>query len=169
MDPKHFRQITHGGTIDNIMWKCLLCNSRATTNLVKHSNTEHHKAAVREIERRNNLHEQTSMCPKADLTNNLQMETDESDGEDLISTDVDYFSSPNESDSDSDAESINSSELSSDYLNSLSDRSEKMESLTDTMFETNIDDEVLGDSEDWYPFTKKEVILFPILFNYYTK
>ncbi|CAH7666098.1 hypothetical protein PPACK8108_LOCUS419 [Phakopsora pachyrhizi] len=138
------------------MWKCLLCNSRATTNLVKHSNTEHHKAAVREIERRNNLHEQTSMCPKADLTNNLQMETDESDGEDLISTDVDYFSSPNESDSDSDAESINSSELSSDYLNSLSDRSEKMESLTDTMFETNIDDEVLGDSEDWYPFTKKE-------------
>ncbi|KAI8455366.1 hypothetical protein BY996DRAFT_8686339 [Phakopsora pachyrhizi] len=124
------------------MWKCLLCNSRATTNLVKHSNTEHHKAAVREIERRNNLHEQTSMCPKADLTKNLQMETDESDGEDLISTDVNYFSNPNESDSDSDAESINSSELSSEYLNSLSDRSEEMESSTDTMFETNIDDEL---------------------------
>ncbi|KAI8444930.1 hypothetical protein BY996DRAFT_6424983 [Phakopsora pachyrhizi] len=151
------------------MWKCLLCSTRATTNLVKHSNTEHHKATVREIERRNNLHEQTSMCPKADLTKNLQMETDDSDGEDLISTDVNYFSNPNESDSDSDAESINSSELSSEYLNFLSDRSEEMESSTDTMFETNIDDEVLGDSEDWYPFTKKEVILFPILFNYYTK
>ncbi|KAI8446222.1 hypothetical protein BY996DRAFT_8458912 [Phakopsora pachyrhizi] len=134
MDPKHFRQITHGGTIDNIMWKCLLCNSRATTNLVKHSNTEHHKAAVREIERRNNLHEQTSMCPKADMTKNLQMETDESDGEDLISTDVNYFSNRNESDSDSDAESINSN----------------------IMFETNIEDDLLGDSEDWYPFTKKE-------------
>ncbi|KAI8458054.1 hypothetical protein BY996DRAFT_6411177 [Phakopsora pachyrhizi] len=159
MDPKHFRQITHGGTIDNIMWKCLLCNTRATTNLVKHSNTELHKAAVREIERRNNLHDQTSMCPKADLTKNLQMETDDSDGEDLISTDVNYFSNPNESDSDSDAESINSSELSSEYLNSLSDRSEEMESSTDTMFETNIDDEVLGDSEDWYPFTKKEIMI----------
>ncbi|KAI8454553.1 hypothetical protein BY996DRAFT_6463507 [Phakopsora pachyrhizi] len=91
------------------MWKCLLCNSRSTTNLVKHSNTEHHKSA-------------------ADMTKNLQIETDESDGEDLISTDVNYFSNPNESDSDSDAESINSSELSSEYLNSLSDRSEEMES-----------------------------------------
>ncbi|KAI8457360.1 hypothetical protein BY996DRAFT_6411693 [Phakopsora pachyrhizi] len=159
MDPKHFRQITHGGTIDNIMWKCLLCNSRATNNLVKHSNTEHHKAAVREIERRNNLHEQTLMCPKADMTKILQMDTDESDGEDLISTDVNYFSNPNESDSDSDAESINSSEISSEYLNSLSDRSEEMESSTDTMFETNIEDDLLGDSEDWYPFTKKEIMI----------
>ncbi|CAH7687836.1 hypothetical protein PPACK8108_LOCUS22686 [Phakopsora pachyrhizi] len=148
------------------MWKCLLCNSRAITNLVKHSNTEHHKAAVREIERRNNLHEQTSMCPKADLTKNLQMETDESDGEDLISTDVNYFSNPNESDSDSDAESINSSELSSEYLNYLSDRSEEMESSTDTMFETNIDDEVLGDSEDWYPFTRKKELGNPLVSSF---
>ncbi|KAI8453744.1 hypothetical protein BY996DRAFT_6414440 [Phakopsora pachyrhizi] len=163
MDPKHFRQITHGRTIDNIVWKCLLCNTRATTNLVKHSNTEHHKAAVREIERRNNLLQQTSMCLKADLTKNLQMETDESDGEDLISTDVNYFSNPNEYDSESDAESINSSELSSEYLNSLSDRSEEMESSTDTMFETNIDDDVLGDSEECYPFTKKEELGNPLV------
>ncbi|KAI8456272.1 hypothetical protein BY996DRAFT_6412515 [Phakopsora pachyrhizi] len=140
MDPNHFRQITHGGTIDNIMWKCLLCNKRATTNLVKHSNTENHKAAVREIERRKNLHEQTSNSLKAGLTKNLQMETDDSDGEDQI-------------------KSINSSELSSEFQNFLSERSEEMESSTDTMFETNIDDEVLGDSEDWYPFTKKEIMI----------
>ncbi|KAI8457807.1 hypothetical protein BY996DRAFT_8420195 [Phakopsora pachyrhizi] len=144
------------------MWKCLLCNTRATTNLVKHSNTEHHKAAVREIERRNNLHEQTSKSLKAELTKNLQMETYDSDGEDLISTDVNYFSIPNESD----AESINSSELSSEYLDSLPEISEEMKSSTDTMFETNIDDEVLGDSEDWYPFTKKEELGNPLVSSY---
>ncbi|KAI8460946.1 hypothetical protein BY996DRAFT_8683517 [Phakopsora pachyrhizi] len=159
MDPNHSRQITHGRTIDNIMLKCLLCNTRATTNLVKKSNTEHHKAAVREIERRKNLHEQTINSLKAGLTKNLQLETDDSDGEDQISTDVNYFSNPNESDSDSDAESINSSELSSEFQNSLSERSEEMESSTDTIFETNIDDEVLGDYEDWYPFTKKEIMI----------
>ncbi|KAI8448282.1 hypothetical protein BY996DRAFT_6484056 [Phakopsora pachyrhizi] len=135
------------------MWKCLLCNTRATTNMVKHSSTEHHKATVREIEKRKKSNEQTSNSLKAGLTKNLQMETDDSEGEDQISTDVNYFSNPNESDSDSvsdyNAESINSSELSSEFHDSLSDISEEMESSTDTMFETNIEDDVLGDSEDW--------------------
>ncbi|KAI8457799.1 hypothetical protein BY996DRAFT_6411371 [Phakopsora pachyrhizi] len=131
--------------------------------MVKHSSTEHHKAAVREIERRKKLNEQTSNSLKAGLTKNLQMETDDSEGENQISTDVNYFSNPNESDSDSVsdsiAESINSSELSSEFHDSLSDISEEMESSTDTMFETNIEHDVLRDSEDWYPFTKKELRL----------
>ncbi|KAI8443855.1 hypothetical protein BY996DRAFT_6426821 [Phakopsora pachyrhizi] len=162
MDPNHFKQITNGGTIENIMWKCLLCNTRATTNMLKHSSTEHHKAAIREIERRKKLNEQTSISLKAGLTKNLQMVTDDSEGEDQISNDVNYFSNPNESDldsvSDSNAESINSSDLSSEFHDSLSDKSEEMDSSTDTMFETNIEDDVLGDSEDWYPFTKKESV-----------
>ncbi|KAI8456160.1 hypothetical protein BY996DRAFT_6412618 [Phakopsora pachyrhizi] len=163
MDPNHFKQITNGGTIENIMWKCLLCNTRATNNMLKHSSTEHHKAAVREIERRKKLNEQTSNSLNAGLTKNLQMVTDDSEGEDHISNDVNYFSNPNESDldsvSDSNAESINSSDLSSEYHDSLSDKSEEMESSSDTMFETNIEDDVLGDSEDWYSFTKKEIMI----------
>ncbi|KAI8457263.1 hypothetical protein BY996DRAFT_8685400 [Phakopsora pachyrhizi] len=162
MDPNHFKQITNGGTIENIMWKCLLCNTRATTNMLKHSSTEHHKAAIREIERRKTLNEQTSISPKAGLTKNLQMVTDDSEGEDQISNYVNYFSNPNESDldsvSDSNAESIKSSDLSSEFHDSLSDKSEEMDSSTDTMFESNIEDDVLGDSEDWYPFTKKESV-----------
>ncbi|KAI8460603.1 hypothetical protein BY996DRAFT_6409263 [Phakopsora pachyrhizi] len=133
MDPKHFRQITQGGTIDNIMWKCYLCNTRATTNIVKHSNTKHHKAA---------------------------METDDTDGEHQISAEFNYLSNTNESESesyaDSDADSIKSSELSSDFYDTLSKISEEMESSSEAILEKDIDREMLGEAEEWYPFTSKE-------------
>ncbi|CAH7672707.1 hypothetical protein PPACK8108_LOCUS7531 [Phakopsora pachyrhizi] len=48
-------QITSGGTIGEKFWKCLLCKSRPTTNIIKHSNTENHKNAVREVEKENNM------------------------------------------------------------------------------------------------------------------
>ncbi|KAI8446784.1 hypothetical protein BY996DRAFT_6421979 [Phakopsora pachyrhizi] len=52
MDTKYFQQITSGGTIGENIWKCLLCKSRPTTNIIKHANTENHKTAVREVEKR---------------------------------------------------------------------------------------------------------------------
>ncbi|KAI8449849.1 hypothetical protein BY996DRAFT_6417983 [Phakopsora pachyrhizi] len=58
IDSKFFRQITLGGATGDTLWKCLLCNSMPTTNILKHSKTNHHKAQVRAIENRQlNLNE----------------------------------------------------------------------------------------------------------------
>ncbi|CAH7671050.1 hypothetical protein PPACK8108_LOCUS5804 [Phakopsora pachyrhizi] len=169
MDPKYFKQITQGGPIEDIMWTCLLCKSRATTNIVKHSNTKNHKAAVREIERRNKALSQCSNSHKAGLKKGFQMETYDTDGDAQTSNEITYFSNHSDSESESEAEgdtdseskseadtdSNNLSELSSDYQDSLSEISEDMESSANAILETDIDHEILGEARDWYPFTNK--------------
>ncbi|KAI8457790.1 hypothetical protein BY996DRAFT_6411397 [Phakopsora pachyrhizi] len=137
MDPKYFKQITQGGPIEDIMWTSLLCKIRLTSNIVKHSNTKNHKAAVREIERRNKALYQSSNNHKAGLKKHFQMETDDNDGEAQTN-------SESESKSEADTDSNNLSELSSDYQGSLSEISEDVESIADAILETDIDHEILG-------------------------
>ncbi|KAI8459899.1 hypothetical protein BY996DRAFT_6409842 [Phakopsora pachyrhizi] len=170
MDPKYFKQITQGGPIEDIMWTCLLCKSRATTNIVKHSNTENHKAAVREIERKNKALSQFSNSHKAGLKKCFQMETDDTDGDAQRSNEITYFLNHSDSESESEAEADtdpnNLSELSSDYQDSLSEISEDMESSADAILETDIDHEILGEAGDWYPFTNKEELGNPLVCNF---
>ncbi|CAH7666393.1 hypothetical protein PPACK8108_LOCUS744 [Phakopsora pachyrhizi] len=72
MDRNYFIQVTE-------VWKCLLCNSRATTNTLKHSMTEQNKAQVKDIERRKLQHVKASISETSDLHKAIQIEREESE------------------------------------------------------------------------------------------
>ncbi|KAI8461327.1 hypothetical protein BY996DRAFT_6408740 [Phakopsora pachyrhizi] len=79
MDRNYFIQVTEGGATGEIVWKCLLCNSRATTNTLKHSMTEQNKAQVKDIERRKLQHVKASISETSDLHKAIQIEREESE------------------------------------------------------------------------------------------
>ncbi|KAI8459453.1 hypothetical protein BY996DRAFT_6441700 [Phakopsora pachyrhizi] len=94
MDPKHFKKITQGGPIEDIMWIMSF-------------------AAVKEIERRANALSQSSNIHKAGLKMYFQMETDDTDGEDQTSNKINYFSNP------ADSVCVSESEANADFRSSI--------------------------------------------------
>ncbi|KAI8450568.1 hypothetical protein BY996DRAFT_6417251 [Phakopsora pachyrhizi] len=165
MDPKYFQQITFGGTIGDNIWKCLLCKIRPTTNIIKHSNTEHHKTAVREVEKRKHHQGESSTYHWAGVNRYNQMNTEESDCENPRGDDSIIFNDPSDSEGETepDAHSNISSKESSDLQEALSEISEDMESIEETNFESNFSQDSLGDNKERYPFKKKEIMIGCIL------
>ncbi|CAH7670948.1 hypothetical protein BY996DRAFT_6502486 [Phakopsora pachyrhizi] len=135
------------------MWICLLCKNRATTNIIKHSRTENHKAVIREVERRKHVLAEYSSCQEVRLMKNFQKETDDTDCEyqrgDLFKYSTDSEDSELESISAS-SENLNHliSDISSESQDTLSDISEDMESVEDTIFETDFSTGSLGEDKD---------------------
>ncbi|KAI8458215.1 hypothetical protein BY996DRAFT_6411083 [Phakopsora pachyrhizi] len=151
MDPKYFQQITSGGTIWDNIWKCLLCKSRPTTNIIKHSNTDHHKSAVREVEKRKHLEGESSTYHWAGVNR----------GDDSIIFNDPSYSEYSESEAETDPDSTSniSSKESSDLQEALSEISEDMESLEETNFESYFSQNCLGENKEWYPLKKKRLVL----------
>ncbi|CAH7686124.1 hypothetical protein PPACK8108_LOCUS20733 [Phakopsora pachyrhizi] len=105
MDPKYFQQITSGGTIGENIWKCLLCKSRPTTNIIKHSNTENHKNAVREVEKRKQHEGESLSYNWAGVNKYNQMNTEDSECENHRGEASIIFNDPSDSEySESEAE-----------------------------------------------------------------
>ncbi|KAI8453541.1 hypothetical protein BY996DRAFT_6414568 [Phakopsora pachyrhizi] len=160
MDPKYFQQTTSGGTIGENIWNCLLCKGKPTTNIIKHLNTEKHKTAVREVEKRKYHQGDSSTYHWAEVNRYNQMNTEESDCENPRRDDSIIFNDPSDSEyseSELDAHSNISSKESSDLQEALSEISEDMESIEETNFESNFSQDSCGENKDWYPFKKKEI------------
>ncbi|KAI8449483.1 hypothetical protein BY996DRAFT_8689821 [Phakopsora pachyrhizi] len=166
MDPKYFQQITSGGTIGENIWNCLLCKGKPTTNIIKHSNTEKHKTAVREVEKRKYHQGDSSTYHWAEVNRYNQMNTEESDCENPRRDDSIIFNDRSDSEyseSEPDAHSNISSKDSSDLQEAFSEFSEDMESIEETNFESNFSKDSCGVNNDWYPFKKKEIMIGCIL------
>ncbi|KAI8444648.1 hypothetical protein BY996DRAFT_6425526 [Phakopsora pachyrhizi] len=162
MDPKYFQQIASGGTIGENIWKCLLCKSRPTTNIIKHSNTENHKNAVREVEKRKQHEGESSSYNWEGVNKYNQMNTEDSECENHRGESSIIFKDPSDSEyseseaeTEPDAHSNISSKESSDLQEALSEISEDMESIEETNFESNVSQDSLGENNEWYPFKKK--------------
>ncbi|KAI8448575.1 hypothetical protein BY996DRAFT_4590961 [Phakopsora pachyrhizi] len=166
MDTKYFQQITSGGTIGENIWKCLLCKSRPTTNIIKHANTENHKTAVREVEKRKHQLAESSSSQWTGVNKYNHMKTYEYDyenqkgDESILFTDSEF--SDYEAEYEPDAHSNISSKEASDLQEYLSEISEDMESLEETNFESFSQDS-LGENKEWYPFKRKEIMIGCIL------
>ncbi|KAI8445640.1 hypothetical protein BY996DRAFT_6423816 [Phakopsora pachyrhizi] len=153
MDSKYFKQITQGGATGDILWKCLLCNSRATTNIRKHSLTDIHKAQVREVEKRNAINDikSTSDSENDDMENYLQENNLDIEDQDKNSESFGYDSA---------------NDLDSDLSDTYSSSSEGGESNEDILPEK---DDIYGNERTdstWFPFKKKEELGNPLVSNY---
>ncbi|CAH7682371.1 hypothetical protein BY996DRAFT_6582943 [Phakopsora pachyrhizi] len=87
-------------TIGENIWKCLLCNSRPTTNIIKHSNTENHKNAVREVEKRKQHEGESSSYNWAGVNKYNQMNTEHSECENHRGEASIIFNDPSESEAE---------------------------------------------------------------------
>ncbi|CAH7686680.1 hypothetical protein PPACK8108_LOCUS21366 [Phakopsora pachyrhizi] len=139
MDSKYFKQITQGGATGDILWKCLLCNSRATTSIRKHSMTDIHKAQVREVEKRNVINDIKSMSDSEndDMENYLQENNLDIEDQDKNSESFGYDSA---------------NDLDSDLSDTYSSSSEGGESNEDILLEK---DDIYGNERTdstWFPF-----------------
>ncbi|KAI8461648.1 hypothetical protein BY996DRAFT_6408488 [Phakopsora pachyrhizi] len=159
MDRKYFIQITEGGATGDIVWKCLLCNSRTTTNILKHSMTDQHKAQVKDVERRQLQHANTSKSENSDLHKDIQKEREDSEEMETGGNLEMRFSTKDFTvqESSSDRELLSDSQSESSITSSNGQGDDFC--MEDLIIEPGSTTGEFGDSSDWFPFKQKEIMI----------
>ncbi|KAI8451252.1 hypothetical protein BY996DRAFT_6432204 [Phakopsora pachyrhizi] len=159
MDQKHFIQVTQGGATRDVVWKCLLCKGRATTNIIKHSMTDQHKAYVKDIERWQFQHADLSNSGRSHSLTGFNIEKDNNDFNEIRDSSKGGFSKKDYTDSDStsDGEILNDSqsEVSSSSLKIQGDG----DSMEDLLIGQDDNLDYQCDQSYWFPFKKKEIMI----------
>ncbi|KAI8453482.1 hypothetical protein BY996DRAFT_6414633 [Phakopsora pachyrhizi] len=158
MDRKYFIQITEGGATGDIVWKFLLCNSRATTNILKHSMTEQHKAQVKDIERRTLQHAKTTTSETSDLHKATQIEGEDSEDYETRGKPDIRFSTKEFTDQEftSGGEILDDSQSQISITSSNSQGDECC--MEDLIIDPGSNTGNMGDSSDWFSFRQKDTV-----------
>ncbi|KAI8445395.1 hypothetical protein BY996DRAFT_6424146 [Phakopsora pachyrhizi] len=141
--------VAQGGAMRDVVWKCLLWKGRATTNIIKHSMTDKHKAYVKDIERRQFQQAELSNSGRYHSLTGFNIEKDNNDVNEI------RYSSKGDSDSTSDGEILNDSqsEVASSSLKSQGDG----DSMEDLLMGQDDNLDYQCDQSYWFPFKKKEL------------
>ncbi|CAH7689409.1 hypothetical protein PPACK8108_LOCUS24482 [Phakopsora pachyrhizi] len=164
MDTKYFRQITEGGTTGYIMWKCILCNSRATANIQKHSVSVQHKAQLRNIQKKQLEQKHPSINYRTCGNMSIENDSDCEEGVEEEECSIKEYSNDNMNDS----EASWSSEYSDSLKNNISDAFSELstEGKSEDCFyqESGISNHRFSSS--WFPFKEKESLMSRKMYNH---
>ncbi|CAH7673658.1 hypothetical protein PPACK8108_LOCUS8542 [Phakopsora pachyrhizi] len=157
MDTKYFRQITEGGTTGDIMWKCILCNSRATTNIQKHSVSVQHKAQLRNIQKKQLEQKHPSNIDRTSSNMVIENDSDCEEGVEEEECSIKEYSKDNMDDSETSWSSEYSDSLNNNISDAFSEPSTDGKSEECFYQESGISNHRISSS--WFPFKNKEIMI----------